>query len=171
MVSKSLLFFALLAAVAATPAGSSTTREVGCRGGALRGTFAAVPGSAGAGNIVYELRLKNVSSSTCFVSGIPGLRLLTRSGGALPTHAVPANRGALTAVKVTLKPGASASTSARFSPDVPGPGEGHPGPCEPVAYKLRVTPSAGGSAVVPVRPATSVCEHGTMTLPALTAAH
>jgi hypothetical protein len=170
MVTKAFLLFAFLAAVAVSPAGSSTA-EPGCRGGALRGTFAAVPGSAGAGNIVYELRLTNTSAATCFVSGIPRLQLLSRSDTRVPTHAVPANRGALTAVKVTLRPGASAGTAARFSPDVPGPGEGHAGPCEPRASKLRVTPSAGGSVVVPVRPTTSVCEHGTMTLPALSAAH
>jgi hypothetical protein len=72
---------------------------------------------------------------------------------------------------VILKPGKAAAETARFSPDVPGPGEGVAGrPCEPAAYKLRVTPTGGGSVVVPVKPPTSVCEHGTMTLPALSAA-
>ena len=119
---------------------------------------------------MYALTLRNVSTRTCFVTGIPRLQLLTRAGVRVPTHAKPSNPGALTAVIVRLKPGKSAVTRARFSPDVPGPGEQTPGRCEPIAFKLRVTPSGGGSVVVPVRPPTSVCEHGTLTLPALSAA-
>jgi hypothetical protein len=72
---------------------------------------------------------------------------------------------------VLLRPGKSAATTARFSPDVPGPGEGAVNhQCEPTAYKLRVSPSGGGSVVVAVTPATPICSHGLMTLRALSRA-
>jgi Protein of unknown function (DUF4232) len=133
-----------------------------CTGGKLTGTFKAIPGSAGAGNIVYRLSLKNTSKSPCGVTGLPGLTLLDASGTKLPTHArFSGMPGALSAVLVTLKPGGTATLTARFSPDIPGPGEPVSGrACERTAYKLRVAPSGGGSVVVPISPATPVCEHG-----------
>ena len=158
----------LLAAVAAPPAGSQPSPP--CMGAELSGTFRVVPGSAGAGNIVYALRVTNVSKADCFVTGIPQLTLLNRTGKLLPTHIRPAQPGALTAVRVDLAPGRTAKATARFSPDVPGVGEGQTGPCEPTAYKLRVGPSAGGTLLAPVQPPTPVCEHGTMTLTPLVSA-
>ncbi len=141
-----------------------------CKGADLTGSFLVVPGSAGAGNVLYTVRLRNRSSRACFVSGIPLLRLLDRNGHALPTHVRPAHPGQLTAVRVVLPPGGYAAATARFSPDVPGPGEGHPGACEPRAYSLRVSPQpGGGSLVAPGRPPTPVCEHGSMTLTVLVA--
>jgi hypothetical protein len=157
---------AVLLAACAGRAGSVVLGP--CHGGSLSGSFTAVRGSAGAGNIVYRLRLTNVSQRSCIVTGIPGLQLLSAKGRKLPTHTVPEMPGALTAVRVVLAPDASAAATARFSPDVPGIGEGHPGrPCEPVASKLAVTPAAGGTVVVPIRPPTSVCEHGRLSFRAL----
>jgi Domain of unknown function (DUF4232) len=142
-----------------------------CVGSQLSGTFRVVPGSAGAGNIVYALRLRNRSSRTCFVSGLAGLRLLGRTGRPLPTHVTPAFRPGLTAVRVVLRPGHSARAEARFSPDVPGPGEPvNAHQCEPTAYRVRVTPPGGGRLVAPVSPPTPVCEHGGMSLKALSPA-
>jgi uncharacterized protein DUF4232 len=140
-----------------------------CTAARLTGTFAVVPGSAGAGNIVYALHLKNTSRTACTVTGIPGLTLLGRHGRKLPTHPSPAHRGALTAVLVTLAPGRSAKATARFSPDVPGVGEPVSGrQCEPVAYTLLVHPNGGGTLRAPIRPPTSVCEHGGMSWSVLT---
>jgi hypothetical protein len=140
-----------------------------CTGANLSGTFTVVPGSAGAGNIVYGLRLKNRSHTSCTVTGIPGLTLLDRRGRRLPTHPLPAHPGALTAVLVTLAPGKAATATARFSPDVPGTGEPVSGRrCEPVAYTLLVRPNGGGAVRAPIRPATPVCEHGGMTWSVLT---
>jgi hypothetical protein len=66
-------------------------------------------------------------------------------------------------VRVPLRPGASTGSTARFSPDVPGVGEPvSGGQCEPKAYAIRYTPSAGGTLLAPVRPPTPVCEHGRM---------
>ena len=153
------LLFALFLSAQMAPA---------CAAAQLSGTFKEVPGSPGAGNIVYELRLKNVSRAHCHVTGIPGVTLLDRRGKKLPTHARPANPGALTAVLVDLAPGATATATARFSPDVPGPGETTTGRCEPVAYRLRVTPNGGGTLQAPISPPTSVCEHGGMSWSVLT---
>jgi hypothetical protein len=134
-----------------------------CTAAQLAGTFRVVPGSAGAGNIVYALRLRNTSSTRCFVTGIPGLSLLDRRGKSLPTHISPAHPGALMAVRVDLAPGKTATATARFSPDVPGKGEQAIGQCEPKAYTLRVTPNGGGTLRAPIQPPTPVCEHGGMT--------
>jgi hypothetical protein len=167
-----ILLVTLVATVAATTATAGTrTAEPPCAGRALSASFAVVPGSAGAGNIVYAIRLRNRSSENCFVSGLAGMQLLGRYGHALPTKAVAGFPGALTAVRVVLRPGGYASASARFSPDVPGPGEGHPGkPCEPKAYRVRVhAPPGSGWTTGAVTPPTSVCEHGHMSLSALVA--
>jgi hypothetical protein len=159
---------AVLGAAASSQAGP-TLAAPACAARNLSGKFLLVPNSQGAGNVLYTVQLRNRSSRTCFVSGIPALRLVGKTGRLLPTHVSPAHRGALTAVMVTLGPGGYAAATARFSPDVPGPGEGHMGPCEPTAYKLRVTPTGGGTLLAPVSPPTPVCEHGGMTLTVLIA--
>ena len=158
---------AALASLAVAGGGPAATVNA-CTGPLLTGTFSAIRGSAGAGNISYALRLKNASGRTCWVSGLAGLRLLDRKGRPLPTHVVPAFRPGLTAVRVVLRPGGRAHATARFSPDVPGPGEGVVGACERTSYKVRVTPPPGGGTLVaPVTPPTPVCEHGGMQLSAL----
>jgi hypothetical protein len=163
-----LLLAAGLAALACAAGGSSAAVKP-CVGTQLTGTFRVVPNSAGAGNVVYALRLRNSSSQTCFVSGLAGLRLLGKTARALPTHVMAAFRPGLTAVRVDLRPGQSARAEARFSPDVPGIGEPVSGrQCEPTAYKVRVTPPPGGGTLVaPIMPPTPVCERGGMSLRAL----
>jgi hypothetical protein len=157
-----VLVVALLSvAVAGT---ASAAPDASCRAAALRGSVAVIPGSAGAGSISYALRLQNVSAQTCAVSGLPQVRLLDRLHRALPTHVRTSRPGLLTAVLVRIRPGGWTVASARFSPDVPGPGEPVAGTvCEHTAVALRVSAPGGGSVVVPIRPATPVCEHGTMT--------
>lgn len=147
--------------VAAPPTATSTAPEP-CAGGALAGTFAVVPGSAGAGQITYRLRLANESGSPCVVSGLPDVRLLDERGAELPTEPTAARPGLPAAVRVELAPGAAAAADARFSPDVPGPGETQAGRCEPSASTLRVSAPGGGTVAVPVRPPTPVCEHGAL---------
>jgi hypothetical protein len=149
-----------LAALAAVSAAQATPPAARCRGAELAGTFAAVPGSAGAGNITYVLKLKNVSAAMCSVTGLPLGRLLGRRKGTLPTHVRAAFPGALTAILATLAPGRSTHATARFSPDVPGTGEQVVGRCEPIAYWFRVSGQGGGSTTVRIVPPTSVCEHG-----------
>ena len=143
------------------PPTTSTAEAAPCLASALDGTFAVVPGSAGAGQISYRLRLANQGDAACFVSGIPDLQLLDAGGAGLPTNVSPAHPGTGTAVRVDLQPGDAATADARFSPDVPGGSEQTDGPCEPKAVTLRVT-VGGGTVDVPVRPPTPVCERGSL---------
>jgi hypothetical protein len=147
-----------VSAVAAS-AGASTEAPL-CKGSQLAGSFAGVPGSAGAGNITYRLVLRNRSNAECQLSGLPSARLLGKTGNALPTHVRAAFPGALAAVLVRLAPGSKTRATARFSPDVPGVGETTVGRCEPIAYWLRVNAQGGGTTKVKITPPTSVCEHG-----------
>jgi hypothetical protein len=150
--------FALLFGILGALAAPGCSSAAGCSG--LSGRFSVVLGSAGAGNIVYALRLHNGGSASCTLRGLPALRLLGASGKALSTHVLRDPRFKA-GTSFVLRPGKTATATARFSPDVPGPGEtGRQ--CEPVAHTARVS-AAGLSVVVPLRPPTSVCEHGRLT--------
>ena len=133
-----------------------------CAAGSLTGSFDEVPGSAGAGQIVYKLKLTNTGSSPCFVSGIPQVQLLGTTGKALPTSASAAQPGTATAAKVSLQHGHSASAEAQFSPDVTGTGDATSGQCQPTATVLRVTAPGGGTLDAPIQPPTPVCEQGSL---------
>lgn len=149
-------------------AGPSRHAGAPCRSGELSGRFAVVPGSAGAGNIVYALQVKNVSGTVCSVTGLPHMQLLSAAGKPLPTEAMSAHIGMGTAVIVVLAKGESAWSSARFSPDVPGPKEQAGGPCEPVATKVRVTVgTASARLTAPIVPPTRVCVSGHMAVTTL----
>jgi len=129
----------------------------------LSGTFKAIPNTAGVGNIEYSLRLVDKTSTSCYVSGIPTGTLLDKHGKALPTHisyAGPAT--AMPSMKITITPGEAAKATVRFSPDVPGTGEPATKACEQTAYKLRVTPTGGGTTNAPISPPTPVCEKGSL---------
>jgi len=162
-----LTLLAALATVAAAGAAVASPRlAVPCKGSQLSGSFNAVPGSAGAGNIVYRLTLTNTSMATCTLTGLPSGQLLGKTGKKLPTHIRAAFPQGLTAILVTLAHGKSSHATARFSPDVPGVGEQQAGPCEKTAYRLRVTPPGGGATVVKIAPPTPVCEHGQLSFSA-----
>ena len=150
------------AATAPTGTGTTASAAGACAAGDVSGSFAVIRGSAGAGQISYELTLSNSSTSDCFVSGIPDVRLLDAAGTPLPTHAEAAQPGTALAAKIELKPGDSAYAEARFSPDVPGVGEQQSGACEPKAARLRVSLRGAGSTEVPVQPPTPVCSQGTL---------
>ena len=163
----SLAALAVGAAAALSASAAFGHRAVAdCAGRQLAGRFAVVAGSAGAGSISYELRLKNVSTTVCTVTGLPSGTLLGRRKQALPTHVRAAHPGALAAVLVKLVPGDATFATARFSPDVPGTGEQMTGRCEPQAYWFRVRAPGGGTTAVKLAPPTSVCEHGRMFLSA-----
>jgi hypothetical protein len=161
-----LVCVAAFAAIAVSVASASPTIAPSCKGAQLTGRFAVVPGSAGAGNIVYKLTLKNTSTSACTLTGLPAGQLLGKLHNPLATHVRAANPGALTAILVTLAPGETTFATARFSPDVPGPGETSTRRCEPVAYWFRVRAQGGGVTIVPVAPPTPVCEHGALSFAA-----
>lgn len=131
-----------------------------CTGAQLAGNFSLVPGSAGAGQIVYALTLKNTSSSPCALRGIPHATLLGATGAALRTHVTAGGAGGTR--RVVLQPGASAVAQARFSATVAGQGDSQSGTCQPEAHTLQVTPVGGGVTDAAIRPPTSVCEQGTL---------
>jgi hypothetical protein len=163
-VKALLLVPVLLATLAGTGAARGSATAPFCAGTQLSGSFRVVRGSAGAGNIVYTLRLRNRSGQSCAITGLPVAQLLGRTGTPLPTNVLAARPSALTPVLVALGPGSAARATARFSPDVPGPGERvlGGGRCEPTAFRLRVAALGGGSTTVPVTPPTPVCEHGSL---------
>jgi uncharacterized protein DUF4232 len=137
----------------------SATSAAPCTGAQLTGTFALVPGSAGAGQIEYALTVRN-GGSPCSLHGVPTATLLAASGAPLPTHVRPAGGGVPR--RVVLQHGASAVADARFSPSVPGQGDSQSGVCQPTAHTLQVTPSGGGVMDATITPPTSVCEQGTL---------
>jgi hypothetical protein len=164
---RKLVLVGLVLTAAATSAGAASGGTApGCRAAQLGGRMSVLRGSAGAGQITYVLALRNRSPARCTISGMPGLRLLDRRGGALPTHERPASPGTGTAVLVTLASGGRAYATVRFSPDVPGPGEGTGRRCEPLAHAVRVNlPSpARGTLTAPVSPPTSVCSRGALSV-------
>ncbi|HEY8645436.1 MAG TPA: DUF4232 domain-containing protein [Gaiellaceae bacterium] len=164
-ISLAALIVGAVAALSASTAFGHKT-AVRCAGTQLAGRFAVVYGSAGAGNIVYKLTLKNISATPCTVTGLPLGQLLGKTKAKLSTHVRAAHPSQLTAILVTLVPGSSTFATARFSPDVPGTGEQMQGPCEPKAYWFRVRAPGGGTTTVQVAPPTSVCEHGTLSFSA-----
>lgn len=156
---------------AASGTASGTAR---CHTQDLSASFTVVNGSAGAGNISYNLRLTNTSGRLCTIYGFPGMLLLNARHQPLPTNVV---WDSLVAKRlVWLIPGGSAASTVRLSPDVPGAGDnGTPAPgqqwtCEPTAYDIEVTPPDETTQLVTaVAPATPVCSRGMMQASALIA--
>jgi hypothetical protein len=146
---------------AAAAGGSSGAGATACTGDAMAGTFRVIPGSAGAGQISYRLRVTNASPVACYVSGLPDAQLLSAAGTDLPTNVVAAQPGQSTSTHVVLQPNDAATADARFSPDVPGGSEPADAACEPKAFTLRL--AFGGAPLdVNVTPPTPVCERGTL---------
>jgi hypothetical protein len=122
-----------------------------CSANDLTATYRVLPGSAGAGNIVYTLKVTNSSQAACTVSGIPSIAYLDATGAALKSSIYP--NGAGTAALVTLQPGASASADVRFSPDVD--------PCDPgTATMLKLTLPDSTSLTTKIDPQTRLCGNG-----------
>ena len=170
MRRPALLALVLVGAVLLARSAAARPATAFCNSAQLTGRFTVVRGSAGAGNIVYALVLRNHSPNPCAVTGLPRVTLIGLHSRALPTHVRAAAPNQLTAVLVQLPHGASARATARFSPDVPGPGERKRGACEPKAYGLVVNDPGGGVTVAPVQPPTPVCEHGQLQFKAYTRA-
>lgn len=142
-----------------------------CAAGSLQGAFAGIPGSAGAGQTSYRLTLTNTGATSCWVQGIPQVQLLGTTGAANPTNASAAPPVSANPPKVSLAHGGSATSDARFSPDVPGTGDkNQPGQCEDTSTVLRVTAPGGGTLDAPIQPPTPVCERGSLHFTAFVAA-
>jgi hypothetical protein len=157
----------LILAVALVPAQTSAgSTPAACTPGSLVAAFVIVNGSAGAGQITYKVRLRNMDSASCTVSGRPGIQLLDHHRHPLPTHVFADHPGTGTAALITLRHGEAANANARFSPDIPGPREPTHGACQPKAHFVRVTLSSPseGTLTGSVLPPTSVCSHGRIAL-------
>ena len=134
---------------------TKTVRATGnCTGAELSATFDLVPGSQGAGNVVYALKITNMTSSPCEL-GIIGFQLLDKGGAFNPTNVTPLPPTSIGANE-TL------GYNARFSPDVNGTGDNTNGSCQPTSATLRIDVGEG-SVQAPISPPTSVCEQGSMT--------
>jgi Domain of unknown function (DUF4232) len=125
------------------PNTTTASASAPCLASALAGAFTVVPGSAGAGQISYRLRLTNQGDSACTLAGVPDVQLLGQDGAKLPTNVEPAHPADTSAAPVTLSPGDAATAEARFSPDVPGTGDDTGPQCEPKAHTLRVSVGSG----------------------------
>jgi len=148
-----------------TTAATTTTSKpasAACTASSLSGSFDVVEGSAGAGQIVYRLKLSNAGATPCFVSGLPQVQLLGTTGNALPTSVSAAQPGTGAAAKISLRHGDAATADAQFSPDVNGQGDSTSGQCQPTATVLRVTAPGGGTLDAPIQPPTPVCERGSL---------
>jgi hypothetical protein len=131
-----------------------------CTADDLTGTFQVLQGSAGAGNIVYTLKVTNASQSACTVGGVPSLAFLDASGNELPSHVAESNSG--TDTVVTLQPGDSARSQVRFSPDVD--------PCDPGTAQTLHVAIGPGTLNVPIDPPTKLCGAGSLQPSAFTGA-
>lgn len=157
------------ATTAGTP-GAAVNGSTRCHTADLSGSFTVVPDSEAAGSISYNLKLTNSGKRICTVYGFAGMLLLDKKHAPLPTHVV--WNSLVPKQLITLKPGASAAATDRFSPDVPGTGDNAaPGSaCQPTAAFAEITPPDETTQLVaPVSPPTSVCERGTMSLSAFVA--
>jgi hypothetical protein len=151
---------AAVLAAGALAAGGTPASSGGCNANNFQAHIKEIPGSAGAGHISYQLRLKNVGSQACMMGNHPALQLEKADGKDLPTHVHKLGASSV----VTVAAGATARADLRFSPDIPGPGEPTHGPCEPRASLAVVTLASPGTraTVAQVRPKTSVCSHGSI---------
>ena len=132
---------------------TAATSASACTAHDLTGTFQVLQGSAGAGNIVYTLKVTNASQGACTVSGFPSIAYLDANGAALPAHIQPDRVGPVSVV--TLQPGGSAKSDVRFSPDVT--------PCDSgTATTLRLTMADGSTLDAKIDPATHLCGAGSL---------
>jgi len=123
-----------------------------CTAHDLTATFQVLPGSAGAGNIVYTLKVTNAAQAACTVHGAPDITFLDAAGNAMPAHVSPS--GGPGAV-VALQPGDSATSQVRFSPDVD--------PCDPgTATTLNVAFPGNSVLETKINPVTRLCGAGSL---------
>ena len=88
---------------------TKTVATGACKGSDLSATFAAVPGSQGAGNIVYALKVTNSSSAACQLS-IASFQLLDANGADVRTNVTPPAETTVTAGELSVTTHASHPT-------------------------------------------------------------
>jgi len=153
-----------------TTQSSTGTAVPQCQTADMTATVAEVAGSEGAGSASLNITLTNTSGHSCSVYGFPGLGLEDKNEDKQPTTVT--WDPAIAKTVVTLANGASASSTARFDADVPGPGEPTSGACEPSSEYMLVTPPNNQSQLVARIGGTgnagvTVCESGALQVFAL----
>jgi hypothetical protein len=139
-------------AVTTTVTTTASAAGNACAASDLTGTFIAVAGSEGAGNIVYTLRATNASQDACTVSGFPTIDFLTSGGAVLPSKVSTTTEHVAV---VTLQPGDTATSQVRFSPGVD--------PCDSgTATTIRTTLPDGTTFTAKIDPATKLCGAGSL---------
>jgi hypothetical protein len=163
-----LLTLVLLAASAGSSLGA-VHRIPGCHAADLSATFTKVPRSAGGGLVAYTLTLRNISKATCALA-FSEVRLLDRHGQGLATT-VTASPQAAFGSTVVLRPGQAGTQTAHLSATFPGQGEPTKGPCEPLAYGIKVVFGRFAKSLqAKVQPPTPVCSNGMLMFGAVTRA-
>jgi hypothetical protein len=119
------------------PPSSTPTSTPQCNTTDLSATVTLVAGSQAMGSASLNITLTNTSGHPCIVYGFPGFKLEDKNEDAQTTTvtwdpAVPKTH-------ITLANGASASSTARFDPDIPSASEPTSGPCEPASFYMLVT--------------------------------
>lgn len=120
-------------AAASAPVGRAGTPM--CTTSQLTGALGG--GDAGAGNLYRYLVLTNHSSTTCHLTGYPGVSLLDAAGQQIGT---PADRQPSRYAPVVLRPGASASDTIHTV--------NHMGKCLPASAKVRIYPPGNTASMV-----------------------
>lgn len=131
-------------AVASAPVGRAAGTPM-CATSQLTGELGG--GDAGAGHIYKYLVLTNHSTTTCHLTGYPGVSLLDSAGKQIGK---PADRQASRYAPVVLKPGASASDTLHTI--------NHMGTCQAASAKIRVYPP-GNTASLVIPGEITVCDH------------
>lgn len=121
-------------AAVAADTGSAGAAVPSCSSSQVR-VWLGLPGDAGAGSVVYELQISNVSKSRCSLFGFPGVSAVNSKGKQLGSAA--ARDHTFAATTVTLLPGRTAHFVLKITNVLNFP----PATCKPVnAVGLRVFP-------------------------------
>ncbi|MFD7945081.1 DUF4232 domain-containing protein [Streptomyces sp. NPDC059744] len=126
--------FTVVPATAAVPAQEASSTPM-CATSQLTVSLGA--GDAGAGNLYRYLVLTNHSSTTCHLTGFPGVSLLDASGRQIGPAAT---REHTSYEPVVLKPGGSASDTIHTV--------NHQGTCLPTSTQVRVYPPGNTASLV-----------------------
>jgi hypothetical protein len=133
-----------------------------CTGNALRAEFRVTGTESGRRSGMVGLR--NVASTACTLAGYPGLQLVGRGVSPISTDTAPDGKPVRT---VRLDPGQAAWTTLTWT-TVATADEPRSGPCEPEAPRLAVNPPDDTTQLFAEFAAGPVCDHGRMTMSALT---
>ncbi len=147
--------------VPSTPAAAASGPPL-CISTDLSPSVNVVPGSAGAGHELMNVRLTNNSGHTCTVYGFPGLQLQDRNSAGQATKVT--RDFAVKPTTIVVLNNASVAATVRFDFDIPAADEPQTGDCEAPSVYLGIIPPEEKrqlSATIEGGPVT-VCNHGSL---------